>query len=94
MVKKIKELEHKVRELEHKTKVLKKEFGEKTIGYIAVALGLVASLAWNEAIKDLIEYILPLSKGTILAKFIYAGILTLIVVVILNYLISFANKAD
>ena len=35
---------------------IKKEIHEHTLGYIVAALGLVAGLAWNEAVKSLIEY--------------------------------------
>jgi len=54
--------------------------------YIAAALGLVAGLAWNEAIKALIDYVFPLSKNTLIAKFSYAGLITLVVVLITIYL--------
>ena len=64
---------------------IKKEIRQKTIGYILTAFGLVAGLAWNEAIKGLIEYFFPLNKNTILAKFIYAIIITLVVVIVSVY---------
>lgn len=53
---------------------------EKTLSYIIAALGLVAGLAWNEAIKALIEYFFPMSANTILAKCVYAVIITSVVV--------------
>ena len=34
---------------------LKSEFKSQTKGYVLAGLGLVAGLAWNEAIKALIE---------------------------------------
>ena len=39
---------------EHQS-ILRKEIKEKTIGYILAAFGLVAGLAWNEAIKSFID---------------------------------------
>jgi len=65
---------------------IKKEVREKTAGYILAAFGLVAALSWNEAIKGLLEYFFPISKNTVLVKFIYAIILTIIVVIISIYL--------
>ena len=59
---------------------LKKEARERTIAYVVGGFGLIAGLAWNEAIKALIEFLFPLSKNTILAKFLYAIIMTFIVV--------------
>lgn len=54
---------------------------EKTSGYILAALGFVVGLSWNDAIKALIESLFPLDKNNIFAKFIYALIVTVIIVV-------------
>jgi len=59
--------------------------GQVTI-YIGTALGLVAGLAWNDAIKALIDSIYP-ADGGIVAKFIYAIIVTFIVVLATVYLL-------
>ncbi|OGD24234.1 hypothetical protein A2Z10_02950 [Candidatus Azambacteria bacterium RBG_16_47_10] len=64
----------------------------QTVGYIATAFGLVAGLAWNDAIKAFIENIFPLGQGTMWAKFIYAVIITIFVVVITRYLLRLANR--
>lgn len=66
---------------------IKKEIKQRVTGYITAAFGLVAALAWNEAIKSLIEYFFPMDKNTILAKFIYAGLMTLVLVIIAVYLV-------
>ncbi len=59
---------------------------EKTASYLLAAFGLVAGLAWNEAVKSLIEYIFPTSQNTLLAKFVYALVLTVILVTVSSYL--------
>lgn len=64
------------------TKELKREMRRRTISYIAGAFGLVAGLAWNDAIKSLIDFVFPLSGNTIIAKFIYALGMTFIIVFI------------
>lgn len=69
-----------------------REVREKTFGYITAALGLVAGLAWNEAIKSLIEYFYPASQNGLAAKFIYAIVITLVVVVISSYLIRLSSR--
>ncbi|PJE50488.1 MAG: hypothetical protein COV29_03715 [Candidatus Yanofskybacteria bacterium CG10_big_fil_rev_8_21_14_0_10_36_16] len=66
---------------------LSKEVKEKTKGYILTALGLVAGLAWNDAIKALIDSIFKIDKNTIIAKFIYATIITVIVVTLATSLL-------
>ena len=53
----------------------------KAMTYIMAAFGLVAALAWNEAIKELINQYFE-SGNNILSKFIYAIIVTLIAVFI------------
>ena len=63
------------------------EIKTKMSGYIVGALGLVAGLAWNDAIKSLIEFFFPNQQNTVLAKIVYAAVITL-VVVILSIIVS------
>lgn len=56
--------------------------------YIASGLGIVVGLSWNEAIKSAITYLYPeSSSGSLLAKFIYAFILTIIVMFATAYIV-------
>ncbi len=71
---------------------LRKEIQEKTVGYILAALGLVAGLAWNEAIKSLIDQFFPSNGNSILIRFVYAIIITIIVVVATVYLIKLTDN--
>ncbi|MEK7107362.1 MAG: DUF5654 family protein, partial [Patescibacteria group bacterium] len=54
--------------------------------------GFVAGLAWNDAIKELIQYMFPLATDTLAAKFIYAGLITVVVVIIITYLEKLLNN--
>lgn len=74
------------RTIKEESKTISRRIKKQMYSYVAAALGLVAGLAWNEAIKALIDYIFPLSKNTLIAKFVYAGLITLIVVLITIYL--------
>ncbi len=65
---------------------------EKTLGHIITALGLIAGLAWNEAIKSLIEVIFPTKSDGLLAKLVYAVIITLFIVIISAYLTKLFKK--
>jgi FtsH-binding integral membrane protein len=65
---------------------IKQEVREKTLTYIIAALGLVAGLAWNEAIKALIEYFFPINQNNIWMKFGYAILITVLVVALSFYL--------
>lgn len=62
---------------------------ERMVGYVLAALGFVAGLAWNDAIKSTIEAIFPVSSNGILAKFIYAAIVTVGVAVFAYYISKF-----
>jgi len=70
--------------------VIEEETREKiknqTRTYMVGAFGLVAGLAWNDAIKSLIETLFPFSSSGIWAKFIYAVLITIIVVLLGQYI--------
>ena len=67
---------------------LRREVRKRTVTYIAAALGLVVGLAWNEAIKAVIEYLFPLDQNTMAAKIIYAGIMTVVLVFATAYVLK------
>jgi hypothetical protein len=69
----------------HKDEI-KREVRAKTIGYMLAAFGLVAGLAWNDAITAIIKEVFPAGDNTIMAKVIYAVVVTVLVVVISMYL--------
>lgn len=75
-------------------KVLRREVRERTLGFITGGLGLVAGLAWNDAIKALIEYLFPLGKDSIPAKFIYAVLISIIVVALSVYLVRLLKTEE
>lgn len=75
-----------ISKLKEKEEGIKREVKEKTIGYILAAFGLVAGLAWNEAIKSFIDLIFPTAGKDLFVKLIYAVVVTLLVVFISMYL--------
>ncbi len=69
---------------EHKK--LEREILERMVGYITAAFGLVAGLAWNEAIQSFIQYAFPMgSPHSLWAKIIYAVIITIAVTLVTIY---------
>lgn len=58
-----------------------KKIRKQSLGYILAAFGFVAGLAWNDAIKALIDVAFPLAKEGLVAKFLYAVIATVIVII-------------
>lgn len=73
---------------------ISREVREKTLGFIVTAFGLVAGLAWNEAIQSLIKSFFAVDKDSIWVKFLYAVIMTFIVVLVTIYLARFFGKDD
>jgi len=71
---------------------IESEFRQKVAGYITAAFGLVVGLAWNDAIKSLIEYWFPLDKNSITVKFVYALAMTVVLVILSSYLIRIFKK--
>lgn len=76
----------KISTIKNKGAELEKEVREKTLGYIITSFGLVAGLAWNDAIKAFIDRFFADSGNGLKAKFLYAFILTVIVVAVSLYL--------
>ena len=67
---------------------------EKTIGYITAAFGLVAGLAWNDAIKTLIDYFFPFAASSLVAKLLYAVIMTIITAMLSLMLLRWNGRHD
>lgn len=80
------------RKIKNGQEKIRKEIKEKTTGYILAALGFVVGLAWNDAIKASIEYLFPLNKNSILAKLMYAFLVTIIVVLATVYFVKSSEK--
>ena len=78
---------------EQQPKKLREELAGDTLKYIATALGLVVGLAWNDAIGALIKYIFPLDSNGILAKFIYAIVLTIAVMLVVRYVLRHFSRS-
>lgn len=72
----------------------KEELRRRSFGYITTAFGLVAGLAWNEAIKAFIEHFFPLSGGGMIAKFVYAVLITALLVFISVYILKTDEKKE
>lgn len=64
----------------------------QVVGYIVAAISLVAGLAWNDAIKSLIEYFVPLSQNTIWAKLSYAVVISIFVGIASFVLVRWTKK--
>ena len=73
-------ISNKLKKLAEGQKKIGLEVRERTMGYILAALGFVVALAWNDAIKTFIETLFPLDKNSLWAKFIYALLVNLIIV--------------
>jgi hypothetical protein len=76
------------------SKRLREELRGRTFGYVSAALGLVAGLAWNDAIRAAIEVIFPIAKDTVMVKFLYALLVTIAVVLLIRYIEKFLNRTN
>lgn len=83
-----------LRKLKTEKDKIETAFKRRTEGYIITAFGIVAGLSWNEAVQALMGYLFPIEKDTILAKFLYAVIMTAILVFMSLYVVKFINKND
>jgi len=67
---------------------------EKVFGYLLAGFGFVAGLAWNDAIKSTIDAAFPPDQDSIIAKFIYAFAVTLLVVIITIILVRVTKESE
>lgn len=65
---------------------------KRVLDLSVAGFGLVAALAWNEAIKALFDAIFP-KAGGIIAQFLYAAVITMVVVFVTIRLGKLANLA-
>jgi hypothetical protein len=72
--------------INHEVKNFTKTFGDSFTTFIMSALGVVAALCWNDAIKTSIDTLFP-DKSNLMYKFYVAVVVTVIAVVI-TYLLS------
>lgn len=82
------------KKIKSETSKIKSEAKNKTIGYILAGFSLVAGLAWNDAIKSLIEDVFTLGRDSVWAKFIYAIAITFLVVLVSAYLTRLTIKQE
>lgn len=87
-------METPIEKIKQESQQLRAEVRQQTVGYILAGFGVVAGLAWNDAVKALIEYVFPLGQNTLLAKFIYAFLVTILVVVATVYLMRLTKSDD
>jgi uncharacterized membrane protein YccC len=70
----------RLQKLREEERALRRAVKERISTALSGAFGLIAALAWNDAVKSLLDYLYPASKGgDIWPKFLYAIIVTLIV---------------
>jgi|GEM_PF-1503883 len=55
---------------------------DQTMAYVTAALSVVAGLAWNDAVKAAITYYFPAQASSIAAMFLYAVLMTAVVVIL------------
>jgi len=75
-------------------KRVRKEVSGKMVTSLLAAFGFVLALAWNDAIKSLIEKFFPIGSGDVAIKFLYAILLTAAVAIIGYYVTKVAAKKE
>jgi hypothetical protein len=64
----------------------------RMLSYIAAGLGVVAGLAWNDAVKSAIDFLIPAEGTGVIAKVAYAVVITLVVGLALFAIERYADK--
>lgn len=84
----------KLQKIKDESSRISREVKDRTLGFITTAFGLVAGLAWNEAIQSLINGFFTIDKNSIWVKFIYAVLLTVVLVFVTVYLARLFGKSE
>lgn len=82
------------RKMKEHGKEVQQEVRERTISLLIGGFGLVAAIAWNDAVKALIEYLFPLEKNSLTAKFIYAIVMTAVLVIVTLVFMKWLRKKE
>lgn len=83
-----------IKEFKDDTEEFAGKVWEKVTGYLLAAFGLVAGLAWNDAIKAIIKSIWPLDDDGAKAQIIYALAMTVLVVGITAVFVKLSKKNE
>jgi uncharacterized membrane protein required for colicin V production len=70
------------------------EFREKMTSLMIGGFSFVAALAWNEAVKTLLEQFFPEDRNTIIGKFLYAILITILVVILSKYFLAEGKREE
>lgn len=62
------------------------DFTIRTSHYIIASATVVTMLAWQDLFKSVTDYLFPLERDAVSAKFIYTAILTVLVVMLIRFL--------
>jgi len=75
-------------------KKLKKELLKTMVQLATAGFGLVAALAWNEAIQSTIRELVPFGGSNIVSKLLYALVVTIIAVLVTYSLGKMAGLSE
>lgn len=73
---------------------MKSKIVAESLAMMGTAFGLVAALAWNEAVKAFINEFLPRKGQGVLSLFIYAIFVTVFAVIIMSRVLKLKEKFD
>lgn len=82
----------KIKEAKEDVTEFASDVWEKVTGYLLAAFGLVAGLAWNDAIKAIIQTVWPIENEGARAQLIYAIAMTLLVIVVTAIFVKLSKK--
>lgn len=85
-------MRQKIKKVKEEGLKLRKAVRERLLEYLLAAFGLVAGLAWNDAVRTLIENVIPTKENTIAAKFLYAFLVTLLVAAFSMYFVRLLRE--
>lgn len=87
------QIEEKIKEeLKEGLTETSKKVWQKAAGYILAGIGLVSALAWNDAVQSLVKYLFPFETGSLGAKFVYALVITIVLVIVAGKLGKYIEK--
>jgi len=70
------------------------DFKSKALGFAITGFSVIVGMSYNETLKTIINRFFPLNSDVIAARILYSLVLTLLLVILIDYIQRLDNEAQ